>query len=267
MEEIERILYNLNESTRIPNATVRFSGYHPPPPHRRALGDLAYIEATLPDGVDGSPAVVHLTAFPLGFYVNRSTAVKFDPTPAINVGKKDDAPHPHCYSHSLLDTLLQKSKSLRYAWEDALMASKQRSDLLTKLSNEENTLTGMLRSVVSPYPNNVSGVGNAMMMSTITAISPTTFVPRIDSTVLCRPSWLVPLPSLKLGDTTGSKVMTSHHNEMHSWSDCRAEEELTSMYGGIEVSCGGGLRDWNEELQKAREMPVEAFGERIERAR
>jgi hypothetical protein len=45
----------------------------------------------------------------------------------------------------------------------------------------------------------------------------------------------------------------------------RAEEELTSYYG-MDVR-GGGLRDWNEELQTAREMSVETFGERIERAR
>ena len=35
---------------------------------------------------------------------------------------------------------------------------------------------------------------------------------------------------------------------------------------GMDVR-GGGLRDWNEELQTARELSVVTFGERIERAR
>ena len=47
--EKEQTLYNLNETTHI-SASVRLSGFHPPPSHRRVFGDLAYIEAIMPDG-------------------------------------------------------------------------------------------------------------------------------------------------------------------------------------------------------------------------
>ena len=63
----------------------------------------------------------------------------------------------------------------------------------------------------------------------------------------------------------GPRQSTWHHGKMHQWNPSRAEEELTSTFG-MEVR-GGGLRDWNEELQSAREMPVETLVERIERAR
>jgi len=52
---------------------------------------------------------------------------------------------------------------------------------------------------------------------------------------------------------------------MHGYDDTRTEEELSSTYG-MDVR-GGGLRDWNEELQSAREMGMASLGERIDRAR
>ena len=83
--------------------------------------------------------------------------------------------------------------------------------------------------------------------------------------MVVKPSWLVPLPAVEEGDMVGPQKSTWDHDGLHSLNGSRAEEELTSMFG-MDVR-GGGLRDWNEELQTAREMPVEIFGERIERAR
>jgi hypothetical protein len=45
----------------------------------------------------------------------------------------------------------------------------------------------------------------------------------------------------------------------------RCEEELTQLYG-MDLK-GGGIRDWNEELQAARDMGVETLEERMDRAR
>lgn len=293
--EIERAMYDLNEATCIP-MLVRISGYHPPPPHRRILGDLTYLEVTFPDGT-----VAHLTGFSLGFYVNRSTATKFDPTPAIKKGGGGggggdcgnssgilgggDA----CYSHALLDCLLQKSTSLRSAWRSALTAARERSDLLVKMSssasspsssprgaNNDNDFflyDNLFRNVASAFPNNASGPaatvagagGMTMNLGMLMpATSPSTFIPRLDSLTV-RPPWLVPLPSAKVGDMVGPRQSTWDHGKLHSWDTSRAEEDLTSYYG-MDIR-GGGLRDWNEELQTAREMSVETFGERIERAR
>ena len=300
--EIERALHDLNEATRV-HATVRMSGYHPPPPHRRVLGDLAYFEATFPDG-----SVAHLTGFSHGFYVNRSTSTRFDPTPALRkgggggggggVGSRDgggDGTNSSgvsggggdaFYSHSLLDCLLQKSTSLCTAWNIALTAARERSDLLVELSSSSSSSGGggdvnddfvlydnLFRNVASSFPNNASGpaataAGAGGMTTTsgmpMPATAPSTFVPRLDSLTV-RPPWLVPLPSAKVGDMVGPRLSTWDHGKLHFWDMGRAEEELTSYYG-MDVR-GGGLRDWNEELQTAREMSVETFGERIERAR
>lgn len=81
---------------------ISFGGFNPPPPHRRLLGDLVYLEVQLP----GNEEMVHITAIPTGFYVNRSKGGKFDPSPSAEP----------CFSHELLDCLLQKSDSLRHAW-------------------------------------------------------------------------------------------------------------------------------------------------------
>ena len=258
--EKEQSLYNLNETTHI-SASVRLSGFHPPPSHRRVFGDLAYIEAIMPDG-----QAIHITAIPMGFYINRSTSTKFDPTPAISSSNKDA-----CYSHALLDTLLQKSKSLRMSWSPALSASKKRSDLLRDLAATDTTLYNFFRPAASSYPNNSSTSSSAIMaagamMGILLASpsTPTTFTSRIDSLTV-RPSWLVPLPSVKQGDVAGPKLQTYNHSALHSWNTNRVEDELTYVYG-MDVR-GGGIRDWNEELQTARELPVETFNERIDRAR
>ena len=63
----------------------------------------------------------------------------------------------------------------------------------------------------------------------------------------------------------GPRENTWEHDKLHSYNVGRSEEELTHVFG-MEIRAGG-LRDWNEELQTAREMPVKTFGERLERAR
>ena len=235
--ETERALYELNEASCV-DCTLRHSGYHPPPANRRSLGDLAYIECTLPGG-----STVHITAFSRGFYVNRSTSSSFNPAPAKDA----------CYSHALLDCLLQHSKSLREAWLIALTASKNRAELNRKTSLTENSITSLLRSAVSLFPNNNSGTALGGLHATP---APSTFTPRIDS-VVQSPSWLVPLPSSNDG--------TWQHDKMHGSNTNRTEEELMSTYG-IEMKLGG-MRDWNEEIQSAREMPVGTLIERMERAK
>lgn len=234
--EMERALYDLNEAACI-QCTVRHSGYHPPPAHRRNLGDLAYIECTLPGG-----STVHITAFPRGFYVNRSTSSSFNPSPVKEA----------CYSQTLLDCLLQHSKSLREAWLIALTASKNRADLIRETSMTEDSITSLLRSAVSVFPNNNSGTAIGGPMTP----APSTFTPRID-TVVQTPSWLVPLPSTSEG--------TWQHDKMHGSNANRTEEELMSTYG-VEMKLGG-MRDWNEEIQAAREMPTTTLTERMERAK
>ena len=243
--ETERLLHSLNNQT-IVDATIRLSGYHPPPPHRRVLGDLAYMEVLLPNN---SPAI-HVTAFSLGFYVNKSTNNNeggFDPTPA-------DEP---CYSHSLLDCLLRKSKWLREAWDAALAASETRAEVLKDAAGSEDAFAQLYRPAASRYWNNHGG---AALGSGAPLPAPSTFVSRLDGITL-RPTWLVPLPFV------GNKKCETwkNHGYLHRWNVARSEEELTNLYG-MDVR-SGGMRDWNEELQGARDMGVDTLEERMERAR
>lgn len=240
--ETEQILYSLNSQTII-DATIRLSGYHSPPSHRRILGDLAYIECLLP-----SQPTIHITAFSLGFYVNKTNAMKFDPAPS-NVEP--------CYSHSLLDCLLQKSKMLRDAYTSALINSQKRAEVLKMASLSEDAFAQLYRPATSTFWNNHSGTS---LGSGVAVSAPNTFNSRLDGITL-RPSWLVPLPM------AGKRRMDTwkNHSNMHKWSVARAEEELTNMHG-MDLR-GGGIRDWNEELQAAKDMGVESLEERMDRAR
>jgi protein TIF31 len=103
--ELAKHLVRLGKKCQI-DCTISFGGFNPPPAYRKMLGDLAYFEVTLP----GGEGVVHITAIPTGFYVNQSYhsdgKLVFNSSPASQP----------CFSHELLDCLLQKSPSLRSAW-------------------------------------------------------------------------------------------------------------------------------------------------------
>ena len=71
----------------------------------------------------------------------------------------------------------------------------------------------------------------------------------IDSAIF-RPSWLVPM---------------GHDNDSYEYDVHRLEADLGGMFG-IDLR-GGPLRDWNEEIQSAREMSKSTQRERIDRAR
>jgi hypothetical protein len=108
---ISKRFAELEEKCKV-DCSIAFGGFNPPPPHRALLGDLAYLEVSLP----GGEGTVYVTVIPTGFYINRSAAssdngsgsktVSFDPSPASQP----------CFSQTLLDCLLLKSPALRVAW-------------------------------------------------------------------------------------------------------------------------------------------------------
>lgn len=236
MQATERRLNELEEQCRV-KCTIRYSGFHPPPQSRRLLGDLCYLEV-VPPAYPEEP-ILNITAIPTGFYINRSTvedgAYKFDPSPAADP----------CFSHELLDCMLQASESIRQAWQTALVASKERAEV-TSTSSKDNPLFSLHRVAVR------GNYGGFKHSSTASVISD------MDS-IIYRPSWLVPMPRDLKEDNAWN------HNSLHEYSPARAEDDLTSTFG-LDPRAGP-LRDWNEELQSAREMPTTSLLERIERAR
>ncbi|CAM9801152.1 unnamed protein product, partial [Discosporangium mesarthrocarpum] len=84
---------------------VSISGWNPPPPQRRMVGDLLYVEVFMMDGPS-----VHITCTPEGFFINRTEGDIFDPTPSDNA----------CHSHEFLTCLLSYSGSFAKSWAQAV---------------------------------------------------------------------------------------------------------------------------------------------------
>eukprot|EP00536_Pseudo-nitzschia_multiseries_P004463 jgi/Psemu1/253640/estExt_Genewise1Plus.C_740059 len=234
MRRIIPLLNEIEERTRV-SCNIRFSGFHPPPQFRQFMGDLAYLEVTLPDG-----EIVSISATPLGFFVNRSSLstgnYKFNPSPA----------EKPCFSHELLDCLLQYSKSFSDAWSDALVAAKSRAELMTKV-NEDGPFHSFFRVAIRGDFPGYKRPSVAAACEGIDALVQT-------------PSWLVPIP--KVEEEANNAW---NRNCEHAYSAAKTEEDVSNSYG-VDIR-NGSLRDWNEELQVAREMPMDNLLERIERAR
>eukprot|EP00980_Cylindrotheca_fusiformis_P030061 scaffold24294_cov186-Cylindrotheca_fusiformis.AAC.4 len=228
-------LNQLEEETRV-KCSIQMSGFHPPPRSRRLLGDLAYLEVKLPD--ETNP--IFVTAIPSGFYVNRSklegAEVKFDPTPSLQP----------CFSHELLDCLLQASRSLLAAWTGALAASKARSKLTKKL-NADGHFSSLFRVAIR---GDFKGYKCPAIGSAAEGID----------ALIHTPSWLVTIPKAEL-----EAEESWNRNSAYVYNAARTEDDIANTFG-VDFR-NGSARDWNEELQTAREMPESTLVDRIERAR
>lgn len=233
--EIIPQLNKLEEQTRV-SCKIQLSGFHPPPRSRRLMGDLAYLEVLPP----GTTEPIHITAIPTGFYVNRSKSSgemhQFDPSPAAEP----------CFSHELLDCLCQASKSFLDAWTIALSASKRRAELMAKL-NEDGPFASLFRIATR---GDFSGYTNPSSGSAAEGID----------NLLQTPSWIVPISQSEM-----QSKESWNRNSTHSYNPASTEDDLGNSFG-IDMR-NGTVRDWNEELQSAREMPDKSLAERIERAR
>jgi hypothetical protein len=163
----------------------------------------------------------------MGFYINKTIGKSFDPAPTAT----------YCFSHSLLDCLLLHSASLRDAWSRAIEAGFEKSEISGRTSHINTFFHTAIRGDFTGFANPASA-----------AVA--------TSQAAC--SWLVPLN--KKYETSASSW---NRNELHSFNPARANEFLTF---GVDLR-SASPRDWNEELQLARELPVGSFSERLERAR
>ncbi|XP_063675005.1 clustered mitochondria protein homolog [Bolinopsis microptera] len=167
-------------------SSIGYSGWNPPPGNRRMLGDLFYLIVTTLEG-----NTVHITAVPSGFYVNKTTSKKFDPTPA----------EISCKGYTLVDTLKQVSSLFNKNFA-----------IIQKQSLRRNPY----EVIPVPYP---------------------TFT-------WCKPE------------------------SEHTYDTLRAEEAYVPNSTSDEMSLGMmSSRDWNEELQSARELPQANVHEKIVRDR
>ena len=97
--------------------SLSVSQWNPPPYHLRQRGHLLYLQLTTNEGEQ-----FHLTSTIAGFYVNKSSSNKFDPTPRL-------APKNHS-AHSLLTLISILSPSFNEAFVELQKLNGQK-DLLT----------------------------------------------------------------------------------------------------------------------------------------
>ena len=70
-----------------------------------------------------------------------------------------------------------------------------------------------------------------------------------------KPGWLVPIPKAQT-------EVAWNRNQLHQYKEPRHHVDL-DCYG---VDIRTGVRDWNEEIQLAREMPTDTIFDRMDRA-
>uniref|UniRef100_A0A7S2D7Q1 Clu domain-containing protein n=1 Tax=Octactis speculum TaxID=3111310 RepID=A0A7S2D7Q1_9STRA len=230
------------------------SGWNPPPPERRLLGDLLYMEVGLLDEEcdekgEMTHQTVQLTATSRGWYVNASTsgnrngrAPQFRPEPKFTSDGRPVA------SPELLGVLIQASPVCAKRWKLLLERAKSKSLL------HESPLE-MLALMVTEG--------------------------RMDS-VIIRPQWCIPPTPPRLdyppssgktegegmcaeSSTTGSDSTEGRGVEW-SMDLNRAEEDLSAnLPWGMDER--GALRDWNEEYQCVHELPTRTLSEKLNRAK
>ncbi|RLN96339.1 hypothetical protein BBJ28_00026158, partial [Nothophytophthora sp. Chile5] len=143
----------------------------------------------------------HVTAHVNGFFVNRSTASKFDPRPHSSAA---------CHAHLLVDVLSSASPKFKASFA---------------------TLLAKAAALAKQGPSSIE--------------------------------WMVAAGS-SLGGKLPWNTPASTASDEHTYDLNRAEDELCASYGMDER---GVLRDWNEEYQCCRELPVTSLKEELVRAR
>lgn len=127
-----------------------------------------------------------------------------------------------------------------------MIASKERAELMSTL-NKDGPFLSLFRVAIR---GDFKGYTNPSTASAAEGID----------ALLQTPTWLVPIPK---AEEQSEDSWT--RNSVHKYNPARTEDELSNSFG-VDIR-SGAVRDWNEELQSAREMSVEFLPERIERAR
>lgn len=169
---------------------IQISPWNPPPAYLRQQGHLLYLTLTTNEGEQ-----VQVTSHVGGFYVNKSSNAKFDPS-ARTVPKPQSA-----------DSLLTLIRQLSPSFDDSFVK-------LQEFNSKRDPLS----------------------------------VYQISNSLPAAP-WVVPSPS----------SATCAHS-----ADLTRTQEAYLIAGTDSVD---NLRDWNEELQSARELPRETVQDRIFRER
>jgi protein TIF31 len=222
------------------DVSIVFSGWNPPPPNRQMMGDLMYLI------VETSNTEHHVTACPLGFYINSTYRDTFNPSPAAPVslssttttsqGGSNNNNSTYLY-HDLLDLIKKISPSFEKMYQQTV----KHNQTIEQFSSPNSVLSDVWDALLS-VPGTKTGPSH---------------------------QWNVYVPTENNNnDTSLSKSSksskTSKMEYNHSYDMNRAENDLTDTFGMDER---GALRDWNEEYQQSKELPFHTVQDRLVRAR
>lgn len=212
--------------------SVVFSGWNPPPPNRRLLGDLFYLQVTTLEGF-----VFHVTATPSGFFVNSTRGDRFNPAPS----------HHPCHAHSLVELLSQASSDFSREFNHLLRVAAEAAEVTRHpvASPWDAVLATPWQAAASLASGGVVASGTAGAARQWNADT------RGGAHGLMAPP---------TGDgPSGDGPYQSHRYDLN-----RAEESFMNAFGMEER---GSVRDWNEEYQCVKELPRDTLEQRITRAR
>ena len=116
------------------------------------------------------------------------------------------------------------------------------------MSSQENAFQGLFRSVIR------ANVCDPECIGTLKCMPESLRGEHLVDAISMKPSWIV--PALRSG--IGSLEEQTHH----VW---RSSDYINNTYG-VDFR-NSPSRDWNEELQSARDMPIESLQERSDRAK
>ncbi|KFZ15319.1 hypothetical protein V502_05688 [Pseudogymnoascus sp. VKM F-4520 (FW-2644)] len=140
---------------------VGLSPWNPPPYHLRQKGHLLYLQATTLEGEQ-----YQITSHVSGFYVNKSTNGRFDPTPRT-------APKPHA-AHSLLALISDLSPSFEPAFEKLQEYNNQKEPLTNfQITNSTPASPWIVPSESSPLTTHQSDLTRSQESYLISGIENT----------------------------------------------------------------------------------------------
>lgn len=141
--------------------TVGLSPWNPPPYHLRQKGHLLYLQATTLEGEQ-----FQITSHVSGFYVNKSTNGRFDPTPRT-------APKSHA-AHSLLALISDLSPSFEPAFEKLQEYNNQKEPLTNfQITNATPASPWIVPSESSPLTTHQSDLTRSQESYLISGIENT----------------------------------------------------------------------------------------------
>jgi protein TIF31 len=126
--------------------SISVSPWNPPPYHLRQKGHLLYLLLTTSEGEQH-----HITSHVSGFYVNKSSNAKFDPTPR-------QAPKAHS-AHSLLTLIGELSGSFQTSFDALLDSANNKEPLATfQITNAVPASPWVVPSTSSPLVNHQADI-------------------------------------------------------------------------------------------------------------